>query len=44
MKKLITILALATLLSACGNSETNTTADSQTTEASKATETVSTEA
>lgn len=44
MKKLITILALATLLSACGNSETNTTTNSQTTEASKATETVSTEA
>lgn len=44
MKKLITILALATLLTACGNSETNTTTNSQASEASKATETVSTEA
>lgn len=44
MKKLITILALAALLSACGNSETNTTADTQTSEATTATETVSTEA
>jgi|GEM_PF-2261840 len=44
MKKLITILALAALLSACGNSETNTTASSQTPEATQTTETVSTEA
>ncbi|MBM6384301.1 MAG: hypothetical protein JSY10_09985 [Paenibacillus sp.] len=46
MKKLITILALTALLSACGNSETSKTADTQTTEttSTSATETVSAEA
>ncbi|WP_315794367.1 PsbP-related protein [Paenibacillus sp. BIC5C1] len=44
MKKLITILALTALLSACGNSETTKTADTQTSEPTNSTETVSTEA
>lgn len=46
MKKLITILALTALLSACGNSETSKTADTQATEttSTSATETVSAEA
>ncbi|MET3938617.1 hypothetical protein ABIC22_001429 [Paenibacillus sp. PvP094] len=44
MKKLITILALTALLSACGNSETTKTADTPTTETTSATETVSAEA
>lgn len=44
MKKLITILALTALLSACGNSETTKTADNQTSESTNATETVSAEA
>lgn len=44
MKKLITILALAALLSACGNAETNKTADTSTSEVNNTTETVSAEA
>ncbi|MEO2205771.1 PsbP-related protein [Paenibacillus pabuli] len=44
MKKLITILAVTALLSACGNSETSKTAETQTSETTSATETVSTEA
>ncbi|QOS76628.1 hypothetical protein JNUCC31_17385 [Paenibacillus sp. JNUCC31] len=44
MKKLITILALTALLSACGNSETTKTADTQTSEKASTTETSSAEA
>lgn len=43
MKKLITILALTALLSACGNSETTKTADTQAPEATNTTEAVSAE-
>ncbi|MGF9700313.1 PsbP-related protein [Paenibacillus sp. MABNR03] len=43
MKKLITILALTALLSACGNSETTKTVDTQTSETTNGTENVSAE-
>jgi hypothetical protein len=44
MKKLITILALAALLSACGNSETAKTADTTSSGSTNTTETVSADA